>query len=166
MSSERLDPARAVPRSAALRKKSAESVIGALLAGEFASFQGDCVAAASKEAVPSQVLWWLAECSRLKADYRASQAVLVRYLTALRAQTPTETRKSVLENVVRQLQRRRYRAEAIMAGMRSAAVEDTGGEKPALDRMVTKSRLGVMKRITDRWLSRNPLPSAEAEKEL
>lgn len=143
-------------RFEALATASRASLLSLAANDELPAFAKDCRLAIAKE--PSPVLYWyLAETARLRADYAASQQMLIRCLDALKTTTPAEDQPAVFARLARDLTRRRYRPETVMAAFNAAASMDGKNAPVRFDEFVKKSRIAHVDRIRQRWLALHPL---------
>ena len=143
-------------RYEALRERSRKCLGDLVASAALRSFERDCVAATSGEQA-SDLFWWLFECRRIRADHDAAQRSLLMYLDTVSAELPRHQAPHLLRGLWRKLERMRYRPESILSAMARAASVQRDGAETVFQAMVGKSRLGSVRRASERWLALNPL---------
>jgi hypothetical protein len=135
---------------------SQESPLELVEGEELSKFERDCRALLDGPAQP-RLLWYLAECSRLRADYAGSQEMLVKFLTAAGDRGPEEHRDDLFRHVGRELTRRGYRPEALMAVMEARASVSDKKRGAHFEELAARHSTGHVQRIARRWDSASPL---------
>ena len=136
-----------------LTAASQESLLKLVEGEELAKFERDCRALLDGPAEP-RMLWYLAECSRVRADYAGSQEMLLKFLRAARNRAPGGSRGAVMRRIRRTLTRGGYRPEAVMAAYQAVASTVRDGEARRFRALASDARIGHIRRIKGRWAAK------------
>jgi hypothetical protein len=133
--------------------------LGAIQSPEWAAFESDCAALAAKPNPSGHVLWWLAECQRVRADFAASQKSLVACLQRMSMEMPPDQRKKFLTGLARRMATFGYRPEASLAALQEAARTDPEDPRGRMEEFLRRYHGGGVFHAAAQWVKMNPLPT-------
>jgi hypothetical protein len=135
---------------------SKESLLNVVEGEKLAKFERDCHALLD-EHEDTQLLWYLAECARVRGDYVSSQGMLVKFLTAVRDRGPEERQDDLFRRVGREFAQVGYRPEALMAVLEARALVSDKKRDGHFEELAARHNTGHVRRIAKRWDSASPL---------
>jgi hypothetical protein len=134
-----------------LARKSRNDLMPAIVSGGFRRFERRCRQIALKEDGVPVLWWWIAECRRVCGLLGSSQEALRRYAMAVMQARRLEVRREVSADLVRMMNAKRYRPEALMAAKMIGYERRNVDWKKRLKEWSEDLRITRYGRVAGRW---------------